>query len=177
MPIFARTKITIEDDCLKPPGVPYLTLSYSGPNPQLLYRKVKELILTVWRSDLNELQEKEFAWDRSGGGEKFSVRFELTKDLDTFSYLEIIVSLSGEAVPSKEFGKEGSATIKIDPKVRTEYPQDTLWQRSFFYEMFRVFYHRVIYEDARKRYKDQCRADAMLLNDEIKAFLNIIPKG
>ncbi len=177
MPIFARTKITIEDDCMKPPGAPYITLNYSGPNPQLLYKKIKELILTIWKADLSELQEKEFMWDRTAGAEKFSVKFELIKDLDTFSYMEMGVSLSGTAEPSKEFGKEGSASVRIDPKIRTEYPQDTLWQRSFIYEIFRVFYHRVLYEEARKRFKEECRRNAMLLQEEIKSFLNLIPKS
>jgi len=177
MPIFARTKILLEDDCLKPPGVPYMTLNYSGPNPQLLYRKVKELLLLIWKADMNELQEKNFRWDRSGGAEKFSVKFELVKDVDQFTYYEIKVELSGESKPSKEFGKEGTATVVIDPKMRTEYPQDTLWQRSFLYEMFRVFYHRTIYQDMRKMYKDNCRRDVALLHEEIKSFLNVIPKS
>lgn len=175
MPVFARAKLMIEDDCLTP-GVTWLTLNYTGPNPQLLYRKTKELILTIWRSDLNELQEKDFAWDRSGGGEKFNVRFELTKDLDTWSYLRIVVDLNGEARPSKEFGKEGTATVRIDPRLKTEYPQDTIWQRSLFYDMFRTFYHKIIYGDLRKKYKEQCRHDSMVLQERLKEFLNLIPK-
>ncbi|MBS3055253.1 MAG: hypothetical protein J4452_02045 [Candidatus Aenigmarchaeota archaeon] len=176
MPIFARTKLLIEDECLAPPGVVYITLNYNGPNPDKLYVKIKELIYTIWKVELNELQEKDFSWDRSGGAEKFSVRFEVTKDLDQFSYMYIIIVLSGEARPSKEFGKEGSATVRMEGKMRTEYPQDTIWQRSFFYEMFRVFYHRVIYEDARKRFRETCRENILTFQDEVKSFLNILPK-
>jgi len=176
MPIFARTKLLIEEDCMAPPGVVYLTLNYSGPNPDKLYTKIKEVIYTNWAIEMNELQEKDFSWDRSGGGEKFSVRFEVFKDLDQFSYEYIVIVLSGDAKPSKEFGKEGSATIRMESRVRTEYPQDTIWQRSLFYEMFRVFYHRIVYEDMRRRYKDRCRENLMKFHDEIKEFLNILPK-
>lgn len=181
MPIFARTKLMIHEDCLSPapgsflPGIPYVDLTYHGPNPQKLYDKIKEIFFTVVKYDPGELQERDFFWDRSTPVEKFRTSFVLTKDMDTFSYVEIIVDLSGEARPSKEFGREGSAFIRLTGRMRTEYPQDTIWQRSLIYEMFRVFYHRVIYEEKRMRYKEQCRDWLQKMQEEIKAFLNILP--
>jgi hypothetical protein len=179
MPVFARTKLMIHDDCLAPapgsfqPGLPYITLTYTGPNPQRLYEKIKELLFTVVKYDPNELQEREFYW--TGGGEKFRVVFDLIKDMDTFSFVQILVTLTGETKPSKEFGREGTATLRIEGRLRTEYPQDTIWQRSLFYEMFRVFYHRVIYEDKRARYKEQCKEWLLKFQEELKSFLNILP--
>ena len=182
MPVFARTKLVIHDDCLATapgsvlPGVPYLLLTYEGPNPQRLYEKIKELFATIFRHDPGELQERDFVWDKSEAGEKFRVRFELIKDMDRFSFIQVIVTLEGEARPSKEFGREGKAKIRIEGRLRTEYPQDTLWQRSLFYEMFRVLYHRLIYEEKRQRYKNQCREWLLRFQDELKAFLNILPR-
>lgn len=181
MPIFARTKLLIQDDCLSPapgsmfPGVPHITLSYTGPNPQRLYDKIKEILSTVIKHRPEELQERDFKWDRSTPVEKFSVRFELTRDMDRFSYILLSIDLKGEAKPSKEFGKEGKASITVKGVLRTEYPQDTIWQRSLFYEMFRVFYHRVIYEEKRKQYKVQCKEWIDKIVEEIKGFLNILP--
>jgi len=180
MPVFARTKLLIHDDCLAPapgsffPGLPTITLNYTGPNPQRLYEKIKEVFFTVVKHDPNELQEKEFYWDR-GEVEKFRVTFDLVKDMDRFSFVEIILTLSGEAKPSKEFGKEGKATIEIEGRLRTEYPQDTIWQRSFLYELFRVFYHRVIYEETRNKFKEQCKDWIFKIQEELKSFLNILP--
>jgi len=176
MPVFARTKLMIHEDCLVP-GTAFLTLNYSGPNPQELYTKIKEIFFTVFKHEAGELQEREFSWDRSGGKERFKVRFDLTKDMDTFTFVQMLVDLDGEAQPSRQFGKEGTAKIQIEGRLRTEYPQDTLWQRSLFYEMFRVFYHKVIYEETRRRYKDQCRDWCMKFQEELKAFLNILPKA
>jgi len=181
MPIFARTKLMIHDDCLAPapgsflPGYPSIKLSYTGPNPQRLYEKIKEIFFTVVKHDPTDLQERDFLWDRSGETEKFKVTFDLVKDMDRFSYVEIIVKLSGEAKPSKDFGKEGKASIEIEGRIRTEYPQDTIWQRSFLYELFRVFYHRVIYEEARNKFKVQCQDWIYKMQEEIKSFLNILP--
>jgi len=104
------------------------------------------------------------------------VRFEVVKDLDVFSYVIIRVNLSGEAKHSRQFGKEGTAKIEIEPILRTEYPQDTLWQRSLFYEMFRTFWHKTIYEDKRKRYVTECRETSFRFLEEIKSFLNTLPK-
>jgi len=175
MPIFARTKLMLSEDCIRP-GHPVLQLNYSGPNPQELYKKCKELFFSIWKVHPTEVQEREFNWDRSGGNEKFLVRFEVTKDVDAFSYMIIRVNLSGEAKHSRQFGKEGSAKIEIEPIFRTEYPQDTIWQRSLFYEMFRVLWHKVFYEEARKRYVTECRDTTFRFLEEIKSFLNTLPK-
>jgi len=182
MPIFARAKLVIHDDCLSPapgspyPGLPYTTLEYKGPNPQKIYHKIKELFVTIWKIDPHELQERDVSWDRSKGEEKFRVTFDMIKDLDVFSFIQVTVELSGSAKPSKEFGSEGSATLRIEGKLRTEYPQDTLWQRSLLYEMFRVFYHRVIYEGRRKKYLEDCRTDILRFIQEIKSFLNVLAR-
>ena len=101
----------------------------------------------------------------------------MIRDMDIFSFMQIIVDVSGEAKPSKDFGKEGTATVRIDGRIRTEYPQDTFWQKSLFYEMFRVFYHRVIYEDTRRKFKEQCRTLITQFRDNLKQFLNILPKS
>ena len=177
MPVFARTKILISDDCLKPPGgAASLVVKYSGPNPQNIYNKIRELAKTIWALEEGAIQEKEVNWDRSGLSEKFSVKMEISKDLDVFTFLFIKLDIDGEAKPSREFGKEGAATISIEPIIRTEYPQDTLWQRSIFYEFWRVLYHRVIYEDTRKKYLLECKEDALRFQEELKSFLNLLPK-
>jgi hypothetical protein len=176
MPIFVRTKLQIHDNCLEP-GMPRLTLSYSGPNPQNIYKKIKELFLSVWKVEPSEIQEKNFSWDRTASSEKFNMNFEVVKDLDRYTYMLIVVDLSGEAKPSKEFGKEGPATIRIAGAIKTEYPQDSMWQRSIFYEMFRIFYHKVIYQDTRMKFLQDCNSSIMTFQEEIKSFLNLLPKS
>jgi len=176
MPIFARTKMLIHDDCLVP-AAPFATIEYRGPNPQNLYKKIRELLTTVWRVDPGDIQEREFTWDRSAASEKFKVKFEAVKDLDTFSFFYITLSLSGEAKHSREFGREGYARIDFEPRLRTEYPQDTIWQRSLFYEMLRMLWHRLIYQSTRMRYLQECRELAERFHEEIKSFLNLLPKS
>jgi hypothetical protein len=176
MPIFARTKILISDDCMKPPGGAVLILRYSGPNPQNIYQKSKEIAATIWSLEPGAIQEKEVNWDRTALGEKFGIKMEIIKDLDTFTFVLIRISIEGETKPSRDFGQEGSATTQIEAMVRTEYPQDTLWQRSLFYEMFRVLHHRLVYDDTRKKYIEDCKDSVNRFLDELKSFLNLLPK-
>ena len=182
MPIFARTKLVIHDNCLEVapgsplPGRAYITLNYSGPNPQNIYYQLKKILVSLFKIREDEIIEREFSWDRTKPEETFHTVLEHVKDMDMFSFIHIVVTLDGEVRPSKEFGKEGSATIKIEGWLRTEYPQDTVWQRSLLYEMFRTFYHKVIYRETRMKYKEECVSLIEQLQAEIKQFLNTLPK-
>ena len=174
MPVFARTKLLIHDYCLFP--LPYATFSYAGPNPQNSYEYIKKLFVSIFNVDEREIQEREFRWDRLGTEEVFHVKWEVVKDLDQFTFQHLAIGLDGVAKPSKEFGKEGSLKIRIEGRIRTEYPQETVWQRSLLYEMFRVFYHKVVYESTRKRYIKECKATLGRFSEELRSFFNILPR-
>jgi hypothetical protein len=181
MPIFARTKLIIHEDCLEVSGSPlpgkkFMTLEYSGPNPQAAYYQAKKLLAQITKVPENEIIERDFTWRREGEEENFSVTFDVIKDMDRFSFIQISISMKGKIKPSKEFGKEGSLSITIEGVLRTEYPQDTLWQRSLIYEMFRTFYHKFIYEDARKKYKQECVDIMNQIYSSLKEFLNVLPR-
>lgn len=174
MPIFARAKITIEEDCMLP--TPKLWLTYSGPNPQKVYPKIMEILKTTLKIRPENIQEKEYKWDRSTVPEKFSAAIEAFKDFDKFTYMLIWIDFSGTVKPSKEFEKEGEVTVVLDGVIRTDYPQDTIWEKSLFYEIFRTFWHKVFYQNQRYKFREMCRDAMLTLQTEIRAFLNILPK-
>lgn len=174
MPVFARSKLLIEEKCLT--YRPKMTFSYSGPNPQKSYQKIVDILVKDLSIPRGNLQEKGFQWDRSGKHEKFKVAFEVIKDFDKFTYLYLEIDMDGEVKPSKEFGKEGHVSITMQGTVRTEYPQDTAWERSYIYEMFRTFFHKVFYHDKVKRYVAQCRDWMLYIADEMKSFFNLLQK-
>ncbi len=174
MPIFARAKLLIHDYCFFP--VPYATFNYAGPNPQNAYEHIKKLFVSMFGVEERQIQEREFRWDRHEAEEVFHVRWEIIKDIDQFSFMHVVIGLDGKAKPSKEFGKEGTLNIRVEGRIRTEYPQETVWQRSLLYEMFRVFYHKVIYNSTRKKYIEECRAMLGMFNEELRAFFNLLPR-
>ena len=175
MPVFARAKLLIEEQCLT--YRPRMTFSYTGPNPQNAYKKLISILVDDIRVPRENLQEKGFTWDRTGPEEKFQARFEVVKDFDKFTYLFMEITLRGSVKPSKEFGKEGNVNFTLGGIVRTEYPQDSMWERSFIYEMFRMFYHRMFYHDRTKNYVSQCRDWMMIIQDEMKSFFNLLQKS
>ncbi len=174
MPVFQRTRILIHDYCLIPR--PTATLEYSGPNPQKAYEYIRKLFGSLFLLTEKEIQEREFRWDKIPGGESFHVVWETIRDLDTHTFQDIKMTMDGTVTPSKEFGKEGTLKIAFEGKIRTEYPQDTIWQRSLIYEMFRTFYHKTIYQGIRKKYIEDCRALLLQFSDEMKSFFNLLPK-
>ena len=183
MPVFARTKLVIHEECLEVapgsplPGRSYIKLNYSGPNPQNIYYQLKKIFTTLFKIREDEIIEREFNWDRSKPEETLHTQLEYIKDMDKFTFIQIRVTLDAKIRPSENFGKEGEATIKIEGWLRTEYPQDTLWQRSLIYEIFRTFFHKVLYKSTRKKYKEECVSLINQLQAEIKEFLNLLPRS
>ena len=178
MPVYAKTKLVIEDLCFAhtPREKPVLQLTYSGPNPQKIYPKLKEILRKELAIPEHLMEEKEYHWDRSKIPEKFSAKLDVIKEMDNLSYIFIEIEVKGEIRPSKEFGSEGKFTISITPVLRTEYPQDTMVERSLFYEFFRNIYHKVIYKRKREAYLAQCRELVIRLVNSLKAFFEILPK-
>lgn len=172
MPIAARTKLVVEESCLRTPS---LTFTYKGPNPQDIYKKIKKLLPTVFKIDESDIEEREFLWDRSTAEEKFKSVLNFVKEFDPNSYMEVEIDLNGFAKPSKEFGKEGEATITVEAKFRVEYPQEKIWQRSIFYGIFRKFFGKE--EKERKEYKRKCSELVNLFCDELRSYLNILVTG
>lgn len=174
MPTFARAKLLIENMCIT--YRPKISFSYSGPNPQRAYKKFLKIITDDLKIPRHNIQEKLFKWDRSEPVEKFTMAWEIVKDFDKFSYMFLEVSMNGTIKPSEEFGKEGDITITMQGIVRTEYPQDTMWERSFIYEILRTFWHKIFYADKIKQYVSDCRDWMLYIQNEMKSFFNILQK-
>ena len=73
-------------------------------------------------------------------------------------------------------GKEGEVSVEIVGVLRTEYPQDNIWERTIFYEIARTFWHKIFYQERREKYMDICREISTKFRNELKAFFNLIPK-
>jgi hypothetical protein len=163
--VWARTKLMIHDDLLKP--LPRMTIKFSGPNPEKFYKEIYNLIIMSFRVPEHAIQERDFNWSK-GDPEKFSARWEVNKDLDKFSYYWIDVILRGEM--SKGHGK---ADITVEGALRTEYPQDTFWQKSLFYEFLRMTWHTFFYASKRDEYMREGRRMLSFFLDQLKAMSRV----
>lgn len=143
--VWARTKLLIWDYIFEP--VKDLKINYAGKHPEKFYKKINELIRTVFNIPDAYVQEKLFNWENEKDTERFEILWEVNKILDVFSYITVEVDLRGFSSAG-----EGRASIRIKPRLITEYPQDTIWQQSIVYEMLRRFWHRLFYHHKRMEY-------------------------
>jgi len=161
--VWARTRLSIWDYVFEP--VKQISINYTGKSPEKFYKKINELIRTVYAVPEGYVQEKAYDWQKTKEGEKFKISWEVNKMFDQFSYLLVEIELKGS-----ESGGGGQSSIVIKPRVITEYPQDSVWQQSIFYEMVRRFWHSMFYHKKRMQYLDRARELVTNFETELKHF-------
>ena len=82
--------------------------------------------------------------------------------MDLFTYLFVRMDLAAEGTE-----RMGNAKIAVRGLLRTEYPQDTIWQRSLFYEMLRTLWHRILYHKKRDQYTIECKRLSMIFQKKM----------
>ncbi len=161
--VFARTKLLLQDNCFeKDPGD--VELKYVGPHVSKLYDFIHHILKSVFNIPSSAIQEEKYSWGK-GEIEKFKVTLYAHKDMDMFTYIYLKISLKAEGNE-----KTGNASITIKPYLRTEYPQDTIWQRSLIYEMLRTLWHRIFYAKKRDEYMEECRHLAYMMQEKLREY-------
>ncbi|MBI2972022.1 MAG: hypothetical protein HYY37_06380 [Candidatus Aenigmarchaeota archaeon] len=168
--VWARTRLLIWDYIFEP--VKQIRISYVGRNPDRFYRKVNELVRTTFNVPESYVQEKDYTWEKIRETERFDVGWEVNKVLDTFSYITVEIDLRGFVTEG-----EGRATIIIKPRLITEYPQDTIWQQSIFYEMLRRVWHKAFYHHRRMEYLNMGKELVVSFESSLKHFAEALRAG
>lgn len=152
--------MVIHDDLLRPRN--RYVVEFKGIKPDKFYHAIPKIFMSVFRVDEHHLQEKKISWTH-GETEKFKITWEGTKELDAFSYITFNIELIGSQTKGA-----GEAAIVIEGAMRTEYPQDTVWQKSIIYEMLRIFWHKNFYIAQRNKYMEEGRKEMASFIEEIK---------
>ncbi|MEA3229495.1 MAG: hypothetical protein U9P44_01145 [archaeon] len=164
--VFARTKLAIYDDVYdKSKYRKFMTLNYSGPEPQKFYNKLRELIVAIYKVPEEHIQEDLYTWEKSGDKQKFKFRWIVTKVFDIYSFAKIEISLSGFV----ESGK-GVAHIKYEPQLWSEFPQDTMWQQSLLYQVYWRLWMVFFYQKKRDRYHEFTKKISNQFGDALKQY-------
>lgn len=161
--VYARTKLTIAVDVFRPKTD--ISINYSGPTPEKYYNKIRVLLAKIFEVPDEYIQEQNYTWEKSGNKSKFSFSWMLTKDFDKFTFIQVSCSLKG----TSEAG-HGSATITFEPTMYTEYPQDTLYERSILYEIIRRIHDTFFYQKTREKYALEARRLSNQFAEELKKF-------
>jgi hypothetical protein len=157
--VWAKSKLMIQDDLLRPKTK--VSLTFRVPYAERFYKEVPLILLNAFRASEHEIEEKTMAWDTSDNG-KFAGEWELYKEIDKYSFYAIRVKLSGQK------GDKGTAKLMLEGWLRTEYPQDTVWQRSLLYEFMRMFWHTSFYAPKHLKYLSEGRRLMGLLIEDLK---------
>ena len=160
--VIARTKLMIHDDLFRP--VPRLFVEYHGANVDELYDEIPKLVHAVFRVPVHNIQESKFSWTK-GDPEKFKVIWEVSKDIDKFSYYYLQIVFEGQISKGK-----GHAKLSMEASLRTEYPQDTYFQRSLIYELLRMTWHSTFYTSKREEYIREGRRLMTQLAEKLKGL-------
>jgi hypothetical protein len=169
--VYARTKMLLEDNCFEEePGE--VAMSFITPNATKFYQKMYELMRSIFNVPESHIQEVDYSWGKSKDKEKFKVTWWLHKDMDIFTYLYVRFKVSGEGN-----GGLGKVNVGVRGLIRTEYPQETVWQRSLFYEMLRTFWHRAFYRKKREEYAEECRHLVIFYQRKIREFYEELKKS
>ncbi len=158
--VWARSKLVIEDSVIAPRDT--IIIEFKGIKPEKFYHAIPKAFMAAFRTDAHHLQEKKISWSH-GETEKFKIVWEGTKELDSFTYITFNIELSGSQIKGA-----GDATINLVGILRTEYPQDTVWEKSVFYEMIRVFWHKSFYTAQRNKYLEEGRRWMASFVEELK---------
>lgn len=165
--VWSRTKLLIWDYIFEP--VKDIKVSYSGPHPERMYKKINELVRIVFNVPDAYVQEGSYSWSKDGDTERFEVNWEVNKLLDVHSYITIEMSLKGYSKAGA-----GKAAIKLKPRLITEYPQDTVWQQSILYEMLRRLWHKMFYHHKRMEYLNYGKEIITNFESSLKHYMEIL---
>ncbi len=164
--VFARTKLAIYDDVYNKSKLrKNVTINYSGPDPQKFYNKIRELMSTVFKIPQEHIQEVSYTWEKAGDKQKFKFSWIVTKIFDAYSFAKIEVSLDGFTE-----GGKGTAKIKFEPQLWSEFPQDTTFQQSLLYQLYWRLWMVLFYQKKRDRYLDFTRKLSNQFGDALKQF-------
>ncbi len=162
--VWARSKLLIWDYLFLP--VKTIRITYAGKTPEKFYLKIQELLKFVFDIPDSYVQERDYTWEKLADMDRFEIRWDAYKVLDVFSSVIAEVELKGFTANG-----EGKVAITIrNARLITEYPQDTLWQKSFPYEFLRRFWHRLFYHHKRMEYINMGKEIVVRFEQSLKQF-------
>jgi len=163
--VWARSRLVIRDYVFEPRRDLYLM--WSGKLPTKIYLEVYHLLQDVFSVPESHIIEMVFDWETKGGNNKFKIGWRVLKEFDIYTYLRLDVNMSGKI----DENGNGTISIAIKPRFFTEYPQDTVFQQTIFYEILRRAWHVLFYEKKRFQYKEESRILIMEFHRRLKELL------
>ncbi|MBN2252155.1 MAG: hypothetical protein JW701_00550 [Kosmotogaceae bacterium] len=161
---------TLFDEALSPSSV--IVINYKGENPFRLYGEITKMMQIVYHGRGKNIFEKSFKWDITSDPREFSfdVWFDDAK-FDNRTRPLIRVRCHGQQ-PSDPKSPNGICKIEIKPLIRTEYKFKHPLEKQIAMSIIWL-YHRLIYNDVRRRYMQILREQTFDLERRIRELYNM----
>lgn len=147
------------------------------PNPQKAYNEIVDILMMRCDIDKDDIDEGKYEHSREGETEIIHSEIEAVKPFDKFSEVVIEVELDIEMRPVKgeEYDYVGDLEVELKGKVRTDYPQENILQKSMIWHAMRVFYEKLLYNDVKEVYKNKVNKYVRILRDDLKSYFDMLP--
>lgn len=147
------------------------------PDPQNAYNELIDILIMRNNFPRGLINEELYEHEQDGDTHIIHSEVEAIKPFDAFSQVVIEFELDIEMTPvrNEEFDYVGDIDLIIEGVVRTEYPQDTTFQKSIISHAFRVFYEKLLYSDVQEIYIQKCNKYVRRLRDGIKSYFDMVP--
>ena len=166
----AASSYKIEEEVLTPKGA--VSINYKGADPFRLYHVLPGMLQTIFHGRGKNIYERSFKWDVTSDPMEFSfeIWFEDWK-FDTRTRPRIRIRCHGFQ-PSDPKSPNGICKIEIKVIIATEYKFGNAFEKAIAIP-FIWAYHRLIYNDVRRRYMQILKERAAKLEVAIRELYGI----
>ncbi|MBU0898886.1 MAG: hypothetical protein KKB03_03065 [Nanoarchaeota archaeon] len=156
-------KVEIVDDCLSPAR--YINLSYSGPNPYEVSKKIASTLQPFFHISGSGTGETLFNWDNSGDPHTFFFKWWVKKTFSGFTTMWFHIKTKGSVSPETN---DGEFIMSIQAIIKTTFSGYSLLFRPLWY-----IYSLMFYNKRRRQYLEMCNNFALSFRNEMKEHFNL----
>jgi len=169
-----KEKYVIFDYVLAPEDK--IKIEYTGANPFRIYLMLPKWLQTFFHGRGKNIFENDFKWDVTGDPREFYFQLMYGDDkFDRFTKFEIKIRAFGMQ-PSDPNDPNGRIYIEIKGEMTTTFNFNNRFQKAIGMP-FVWAYHRLIYQNTRRRYMQILREGIHKLNDAIRTELGVVEAG
>ena len=151
-------------------------IEYTGTNPFRIYGMLPKMLQNIFHGRGKNVFERQFKWDiTSDPREFFFYLMYGDHKLDRFTTFEIKLKAFGMQ-PSDPNDPNGKLYIEIKGEITTNYKFKSKWEQIIGMP-FVWMYHKLIYQDTRRRHIQILREQIYKLTDAIRSEFGIVEAG
>lgn len=156
-------RIEIHDDCLAPDR--YIYLSYKGPDPWSVSKKIAEMLKPHFHVSTSGICNQRINWDVVGKNISFYSVWWVKKSFSEYTQMRVEIKIIGKKSKSNNYGE---FTMQINPWLQTKF---STW--GFILKPAWLIYSYLFYNRLRRKYIETCRNMVYSFRNKIKEYFNL----